>query len=171
MFQPAENQVFVIPRHGKRRQYSAPLHSHVFILWSINEQIWKTALLSLSHADIKNIKRINVRVTCTISHNFCALFGICSFIVMILWCRIAICFSPRYPIILKNALPKHTPASSRSPHRWNQVPPSALPSLSEVSFWNMSGCRSLRLHGHLPQEACGSDACWSPELLLCGNCW
>ena len=42
----------------------------------------KTALLSLSHADIKNIKRINVRVTCTISHNFCALFGICSFIVL-----------------------------------------------------------------------------------------
>lgn len=53
---------------------------NLYIL-SINEQIWKTALLSLSHADIKNIKRINVRVTCTISHNFCALFGICSFIV------------------------------------------------------------------------------------------
>ena len=39
------------------------------------------------------------------------------------------------------------------------VPYALIPSLSEVSFWNMSGCRSLRLHGHLPQEACGSDAC------------
>ena len=50
------------------------------IMITINEQILKTALLSLSHADIKNIKRTNVHVTCTISYNFCALFGICSFI-------------------------------------------------------------------------------------------
>ena len=32
MFRSAENQVFVIPWHGKRRQYSAPLHSHVSFL-------------------------------------------------------------------------------------------------------------------------------------------
>ena len=85
------------------------LHFYWYMkLFTINEQIWKLHNWIRGMRTVKSIKQFNVRVICTTSYRFCALFGICSFIdylhiflriskerdIVILWFWIKISFNP-----------------------------------------------------------------------------